>query len=266
MELIQLMAKFATNKVAPIDLIFILWCFRWGLNLHFPFHQTCWQPRVHLAAHSPKEPSHSIFTIPRNSFGRTFQFFYFYFLLSHICFPFHQRCWHLRVHLAAPRRGPPLSQLGLSLPHSSLAFPQNSFGRMGVMGAGETVFSLLKVFSSALSLICSLMENKVPFGPNFIISSKSSLLWLLVYHSENTKKQWNDTPSTPSTYSTTVLHPFFTCYYVIRGICILRDNMAIWVLTSGYFWLCIFLPQYHIHCIQYTRSIFHIWIMRSNFD
>ena len=81
MELIQLMAKFATNKVAPIDLIFILWCFRWGLNLHFPFHQTCWQPRVHLAAHSPKEPSHSIFTIPRNSFGRTFHFFYFYFLL-----------------------------------------------------------------------------------------------------------------------------------------------------------------------------------------
>ena len=75
------MAKFATNKVAPIDLIFILWCFRWGLNLHFPFHQTCWQPRVHLAAHSPKEPSHSIFTIPRNSFGRTFNFVYFYFFL-----------------------------------------------------------------------------------------------------------------------------------------------------------------------------------------
>ena len=133
----------------------------------------------------------------------------FYFLLSHICFPFHQRCWHLRVHLAAPRRGPPLSQLGLSLPHSSLTFPQNSFGRMGVMGAGETVFSLLKVFSSALSLICSLMENKVPFGRNFIISSKSSLLWLLVYHSENTKKQWSENPSIPSTYSTTVLHPFF---------------------------------------------------------
>ena len=75
MELIQLMAKFATNKVAPIDLIFILWCFRGVWTSTFLF--ICWQPRVHLAAHSPKEPSHSIFTIPRNSFGRTFQFFYF---------------------------------------------------------------------------------------------------------------------------------------------------------------------------------------------
>ena len=34
-----------------------------------------------MAAHSPKEPSHSIFTIPRNSFGRTFNFVYFYFFL-----------------------------------------------------------------------------------------------------------------------------------------------------------------------------------------